>query len=130
MKRKFLLALILAPFFNVTVATANPNTVMANICTIIQSDDKTQLRKKLRTLRSDYRLKLVDFYDAVSCSGLTMIRHSIKSGSVETGTYLIKKMSKKSLETPKKDSKTELDWAIESGFTASPIVAELKDRIS
>ena len=115
--------------FHTSTVLADPNTVLANICTIVSSDDKSQLRKKIKTMKSDYSMKLPEYYDGISCGGLTLIRHAIKSGAVESGSFIIKKMSKKVLRSPMADGTTELDWATANGHEGSPLVAALKDRI-
>lgn len=115
--------------FHTSTVQADPNTVLANICTIVASDDKSQLRKKIKTMKSDYSMKLPDYYSGISCGGLTLIRHAIQSGSVESGSFLIKKMSKKILREPMSDGTTELDWATANGHDASPLVAALKERV-
>ena len=111
-------------------ASADPNTVLANICTLVESDDKGQLRKKVKTMKSDYGMKLADYYNGITCNGQTLIRHAIKLNSAETGAFLIKKMSKKALKTPMSDSMTELDWAKSNGFEGSALTAALQDRIN
>ena len=115
--------------FHTSTVQADPNTVLANICTIVESDDKSSLRKKIKTMKSDYQMKLPDYYNGITCGGLTLIRHAIKSGSVESGQFLIKKMSKKVLREPMADGSTELDWATANGHDGSALVAALKDRI-
>ena len=68
-------SLVIAATFGVSgLAQANVNEALANICTIVQADDKGELRKKMRTVASDYRLKLKDYYSGVSCSGNSLIR--------------------------------------------------------
>ncbi|MBE1300345.1 MAG: DUF3718 domain-containing protein [Alteromonadaceae bacterium] len=119
------LTLLLA---NMSVANADPAQVLANICTIVQSDDKSGLRKKVKTMKKDYGLKLAAYYDGISCGGLTLIRYAIKNGSMEAGKFLIKKMSKKALRAPQKDSVTELDWA-NANHADAPLTAVLAERV-
>ncbi|MCV2883794.1 DUF3718 domain-containing protein [Aestuariibacter sp. AA17] len=110
-------------------AHADVNAALQNICNIVQSDDKGELRKKMKKVQSDYRLKLQDYYAGVSCSGNSLIRTAMLSNAVETGTLLIKKMPKKDLAKPENDGKTLTAWVSENGLDASPIAAVLKDRI-
>ena len=110
-------------------ASANVNEALSNICTIVQADDKGELRKKLRMVQSDYRLKLRDYYSGISCGGNSLIRTAILSNAVEAGTLLVKKMPKSDLETPEQDGKTLQAWVAEQGQTASPIAVELQSRI-
>jgi hypothetical protein len=110
-------------------AQADINDALQNICTIIKADDKGELRKKMKRVQSDYRLKLQDYYTGVSCGGNSLIRTAMLNDSVETGTLMVKKMPKGDLSSPENDGKTVLVWASENGLDASPIVAALNDRI-
>jgi hypothetical protein len=100
-----------------------------NICTIIKADDKGELRKKMKRVQSDYRLKLKDYYTGVSCGGNSLIRTAMLNDAIETGTLMVKKMPRGDLSSPEEDGKTVLTWASENGLDASPIVAALNDRI-
>lgn len=111
------------------VAHADVNEALANICTIVQADDKGELRKKMRRVQSDYRLKLRDYYSGVSCNGNSLIRTALVNNSVEVGTLLVKKMPSKDLQTPEADGKTLQAWIAEQGLQANPIANELNERI-
>merc|ERR1712173_180968 len=51
-------SLVIAATLGVSgVAQADVNEALANICTIVQADDKGELRKKMRSVESDYRMK-------------------------------------------------------------------------
>ncbi|MFT7260632.1 MAG: hypothetical protein ACI9MS_002501 [Glaciecola sp.] len=110
-------------------AQADINDALQNICTIIKADDKGELRKKMKRVQSDYRLKLKDYYTGISCGGNSLIRTAMLNDAVETGTLMVKKMPRGDLSSPEKDGKTVLIWASENGLDASPIVAALNDRI-
>jgi len=110
-------------------AQADVNEALQNICTIVKADDKGELRKKMKRVQSDFKLKLKDYYPGISCGGNSLIRAAMLSNSVETGTLMVKKMSKGDLSAPEKDGKTVIAWASENGLEASPIVAVLKGRI-
>ena len=110
-------------------AQADINEALQNICTIVKADDKSELRKKMKRVESDFRLKLKDYYTGVSCGGNSLIRTAMINDAVETGILMIKKMPKGDLSSPEQDGKTVLVWASENGLDASPIVAELNDRI-
>ena len=111
------------------VATADINEALANICNIVQADDKGELRKKMRLVQSDYRLKLHDYYKGISCDGNSLIRTAVLNNAVETGTLLVKKMPSRDLQTPEADGKTLQAWIAEQGQQASPIATELNGRI-
>lgn len=111
------------------VANADINEALANICNIVQADDKGELRKKMRLVQSDYRLKLHDYYTGISCDGNSLIRTAVLNNAVETGTLLVKKMPSRELQNPEADGKTLQAWIAEQGHQASPIAAELNGRI-
>lgn len=110
-------------------AHADINDDLANICTIVQADDKGELRKKMRRVQSDYRLKLHDYYSGISCNGNSLIRTALLSNAVEAGTLLVKKMPSRDLESPESDGKTLSAWIAENGLQDNPIAKELNDRI-
>jgi hypothetical protein len=110
-------------------AQADINEALQNICTIVKADDKGELRKKMKRVQSNFRMKLKDYYTGISCGGNSLIRTAMLNDSVETGTLMIKKMPRGDLSSPESDGKTVLIWASENGLDASPIVAELNDRI-
>jgi hypothetical protein len=115
--------------FSAGNAQADINDALQNICTIVKADDKGELRRKMKRVQSDFRMKLKDYYTGVSCGGNSLIRTAMLNDSVETGTLMIKKMPRSDLSSPESDGKTVLVWASENGLDSSAIVAELKDRI-
>ena len=112
-----------------TAQANDVNEALANICTIVQADDKGELRKKMRRVQSDFKLKLRDYYSGVSCGGQSLIRTALSNNAVEVGTLLVKKMPSKDLTQPEADGKTLQAWIAEQGLQSSPISAELNDRI-
>jgi len=115
--------------FSNTTQAADVNEALANICTIVEADDKGELRKKMRSVQSDYNLKLHDYYGGISCNGLSLIRTALSNNAVEVGTLLVKKMPSKDLQTPEADGKTLQAWIAEQGLESNPIAAELNSRI-
>lgn len=123
-------SLVIAGTFGVSsVAHADVSEALANICTIVQADDKGELRKKMRAVQSDYRMKLKDYYSGVSCSGNSLIRTAMLNNAVEAGELLVKKMPKSDLQAPEADGKTLQAWVAENGLQDSPIAAVLKERL-
>ena len=110
-------------------AHADVNEALANICTIVKADDKGELRKKMRRVQSDYKLKLRDYYSGITCGGNSLIRTAMLNDATEAGTLLVKKMPKSDLSNPEKDGKTLTAWIAENGLDANPIAAVIKDRI-
>ena len=102
---------------------------LQNICTIVKADDKSELRKKMKKVQSDYRLKLRDYYSGITCGGNSLIRTAMLNNAVEAGTLLVKKMPKSELNSPEKDGKTLLAWASENGLDSSPLATVLNERI-
>ncbi|GAA0853052.1 DUF3718 domain-containing protein [Aliiglaciecola litoralis] len=110
-------------------AHADINAALQNICTIVKTDDKGELRKKMKKVQSDYRMKLKDYYTGISCGGNSLIRTALLNNAVETGELLVKKMPKGDLKNPESDGKTLQQWVAENGLADSPIAAVLNDRI-
>lgn len=102
---------------------------LANICTIVKVDDSSELRKKMRSVQSNHKLKLRDYYQGISCQGNSLIRTAILNNSVETGTLMLKKMPGKELIKPEKDGKTLSAWIQENDLSANPLATVLKERL-
>ena len=123
-------SLVIAATLGVSgMAQANVNEALANICTIVQADDKGELRKKMRSVESDYRLKLKDYYSGVSCSGNSLIRTAMLSNAVEAGSLLVKEMPKSDLSAPETDGKTLQAWVAENGLEGNEIATVLSGRL-
>jgi hypothetical protein len=123
------IAIAIASLLFTSNVQADVNEALQNICTIIKADDKGELRKKMKRVQTDYRLKLKDYYTAVSCGGNSLIRTAMLNNAQKTGTLMVKKMPKGDLKAPEEDGKTILIWASENGLDTSPIVAALNKRI-
>ena len=126
---KYSLALAAVSVLSSGFAYADVNDDLQNICTIVKADDKDELRKKMKKVESDHRLKLQDYYTGISCGGESLIRTAMLNNAVESGTMMIKKMPKSQLTAPEADGKTLVDWTNEKGFSTSPIAVELNARI-
>ncbi|MDC0602910.1 DUF3718 domain-containing protein [Aliiglaciecola sp.] len=110
-------------------AHADVNEALQNICTIVKADDKGELRKKMKTVQTNYKLKLQDYYTGVSCNGESLIRTAFKANAVKAGSLLVKKMPKSQLNAPEADGLTIRAWVSEQGLMDSPIATVLNDRI-
>ncbi|MFQ3249566.1 MAG: hypothetical protein ACI9O6_001374 [Glaciecola sp.] len=115
--------------FSVPSQAGDIESALANICTIVVADDKSELRKKIKVVRSDFRLQLKDYYTGIKCNGNSMIRTAALNNAVEAGTLLVKKMPKKDLASPEGDGKTLQAWLTEQGLADNPIALALQDRI-
>ena len=130
MLKKIVIPLLaIAPLTFSVPASAEIEAALANICDIVKTDDKGELRKKMKNVRSNYRLQLRDYYSGITCSGNSLIKLAILNNSVEAGTLLVKKMPKKLLGEPENDGKTLQAWINEKGLADNPVAKELLDRI-
>lgn len=122
--------LVITPLmFSVNASSSEIEAALANICDIVVTDDQGELRKKMRTVQSNFNLKLRDYYSGISCSGKSLIKLAIVNNSVEAGTLLVKNMPKKLLAAPEHDGKSLQAWIDEQGVSDNQIVKELLDRI-
>ncbi len=123
-------ALVITASFGINAtATAGVEDSLANICTIVAADDKGELRKKMRSVQSDYRLKLRDYYAGISCNGQSLIKTAISNNAVEVGTLLVKKMPSSDLSAPETDGKTLQAWISENGHQDHAVAQELQARL-
>lgn len=131
LKTKFYALAVAIPmaFYSIPSQAGDVETALANICTIIVADDKSELRKKIKVVRSDFRLQLKDYYTGIKCNGNSMIRAAALNNAVEAGTLLVKKMPKKDLAEPEGDGKTLQVWLAEQGLASDPIALALQERI-
>ncbi|GGO63994.1 hypothetical protein GCM10010982_02350 [Bowmanella pacifica] len=111
-------------------SSADINEALANICTIVKNDDKSELRKKLKNVQNDYNLRLGDYYSGISCGGNSLIRYAMENSAVDTGTYMIKRMGKSDLTQVEQDGMALKDWAQNNGYLEKPIGQELVARIN
>ena len=110
-------------------AYADINSDLQNICTIVKNNDKSELRKKMKNIKKDYKLKLGDYYSGVSCGGQSMIRYAMQNSADDVGKYLIKKMKKGDLKAAEKDGQTVKQWAEANGHIGGVIGSALVARI-
>ncbi|WP_371194476.1 DUF3718 domain-containing protein [Glaciecola sp. SC05] len=129
LKKILIPLLVIAPLTVSTSANAEIEAALANICEIVKTDDKGELRKKMKNVHSNYQLQLRDYYSGISCGGNSLIKLAILNNSVEAGTLLVKKMPKKLLAEPENDGKTLQAWISEQGLSENAVAKELLDRI-
>jgi hypothetical protein len=129
LKKLLVSSVCLACFSLSNFANASIEDELANICAIVKADDKGELRKKMRTVQSNYSIKLRDYYGGISCGDNSLIRVAILNNAVEAGTLLVKKMPKKSLAQPEADGQTLLAWINEQGLSDNPVALVVKDRM-
>lgn len=129
-KLYFNLALVGVLFALSMPSMADPSMELANICTIIKNNDKSELRKKLKKVKKEYKLRLGDFYAAISCQGNSMIRHAMSNSAGDAGEYLVSQMKKSDLKRAEGDGKTIIQWAEENGHIASVVGSALVERVN
>ena len=115
--------LLAAAVVSASVAYTAPakadDQLAVSICEYIAADDKNRLRSKLKSSR----VKIRNIFDAVKCNGNNMLRHAIESGAADAGEYIVKNLSKSSLEDG-----ADIAWAESNGHGGSPLIAVIKDR--
>ncbi|WP_213610531.1 DUF3718 domain-containing protein [Pseudoalteromonas sp.] len=100
-------------------APANANEQLAiSICEYTAADDKSRLRNTLKSSR----VKLRNIYDAILCNGNNLLRHAVASNAVDTGEFIVKNLSKSSLEDG-----ADIAWA-EANHAGSALIPIIKDR--
>lgn len=103
---------------------------LANICNIVKANDKSELRKKLKGVQSNFNLRLSDYYDGITCDGNSLIRTALLSDAADTGVFLVKKLSKSKLNEPEYDGMLLSAWIDAKGLSNSLIANEVKSRAS
>ncbi len=114
---KKLIAALLSPLF-IAPALADPQAEM--LCTLVQQDDRNQLRRYL----SDNRLNLRNVYDGIRCNNETLLQFAISNESFDTGSIIIRQVRAATLEQA-----GYVDWANNNGLGHSQLVNEIKTRI-
>ncbi|MFC3120450.1 DUF3718 domain-containing protein [Agaribacter flavus] len=110
-------------------ANAELASALANICEIVKTDDKGELRKKMKNIRGSFNLQLKDYYSGVTCGGKSLIKLAIESNATEAGTLLVKKMPKKLLAQPEHDGEVLLTWITAQGLADNPVSVALQERL-
>jgi len=112
-------AAIASGSFAYTAPAQASDQLAISICEYIAADDKNRLRSKLKSSR----VKVRNIYDSVLCNGNNLLRHAIASNAVDAGEYVVKNLSKSSLEDG-----ADITWAEANGHGSSPLIAVIKDR--
>ncbi len=94
--------------------------LFSSICGYVKDDNRNQLRKTL----TDNKLNVRKIYDSLKCDNDNLLQFAIRSDAYESGTFIIKQMPAKTLAEFDYDS-----WANSNGFSASPLVNEIRARI-
>ena len=108
------IALLTAP------ACTFANDIGVAICQSVINNDKHGLRLALRS--GNYKLRSI--YSDMRCNDKTLVQVALENNAIDTGDYIISKVSKSTLEDAK-----DLEWANANGYSSSPLVTKLKERI-
>ena len=115
--------------FSSTASAGDINVALQNICLLVKNDDRGQFRKKIKSVHSNYSVKLRDYYDGITCAGKSLLKSSFENNSIEVGEMIIKQLPKKTLRKAEHDDKgAVLEWATTTGQNEA-LLAVLKDRI-
>jgi hypothetical protein len=76
------------------------------ICEYTKVDDRSSLRRKLDDAEIDLRRS----YDDIRCGGEMLLRYAALNGSVETATFIISKVGKRSISEVGKDGMNAIQW--------------------
>ncbi|TQV81455.1 DUF3718 domain-containing protein [Aliikangiella coralliicola] len=96
-------------FSNVTQAN-DVERLVASLCEAAKSDDRSGMRKKLKSAK----LRLRNIYDGIHCGPMgSLLRVATKSGSIEAATFIATKIGKKNLAAAESDGKTIVQYTEE-----------------
>ena len=82
---------VLAILSVVSIPQAQAADVAQSICEYVAADDKKRMRSFLKT----NKLKIRRIFDGIECNGKNILQFASVSGSIETGTLIIRKLPKK-----------------------------------
>lgn len=119
LSKLLLAAAIASGSFAYTAPAQADDQLAISICEYIAADDKNRLRSKLKSSR----VKIRNIYDAVLCNGNNLLRHAIESNAIDAGEYVVKNLSKSSLEDG-----AVIAWAESNGHGGSALIPVIKDR--
>lgn len=129
LKKLLSTSLLVALGIVVSPAQANIESSLSNICDIVKTNDKSELRRKMRNVENDYGAKLRDYYSGITCSGTSLIKLAILNDANDAGTLLVKKMPKKALRQEEHDGSSLKAWIDEQGLQDNPVSKALMERI-
>jgi hypothetical protein len=103
--------------FSLSMTTLPPATqandlmrLAQNLCEAAKSDDRSGMRKKLKSAK----IRLRNIYSGISCGPQgSLLRVATSSGSMQAATFIATKIGKSNLAAAEADGKTVLQWAEE-----------------
>lgn len=100
-------------------STANADQLAATLCEYVAANDKSRLRKQLKS----NKIKLRNIYDGVICSGNNLLRFSMIKNADKVGKFIVKKLPAKQLK-----ASGDFEWAGANGHGGSAVAAAIKER--
>ena len=93
MKKLLIASTITVLFLTSVVSTpqAQASNIAQSICEYVAADDKKRMRSFLKT----NKLKIRRIFDGIQCNGKNLLEFASTSGSVKTGSLIIRKLPKK-----------------------------------
>lgn len=120
MKKLVTLAVVASAYFAVAPIAVAQDQWATSLCEYTKADDKNRVRKVL----SDNKVNVRKVYDAIQCNGDSLIKFAMRSDAYETGSFFVKQMPAKALVAEDLEA-----WAAANGFSASPLINDIKARI-
>ena len=81
--------------------------LVASICEAAQSDDRSSMRKKLKSAK----IRLKNIYSGVHCGPKgSLLRVATAAGAMEAATFIATKRGNRNLSSPESDGKTIVQW--------------------
>ena len=96
-----------------------------SICSAIETDDKSRLRKILK----NNRLKVRNIYDSVLCNSQTMLQFAFTNGANAAGAFIAKQLPVSKLSEAESDGEPILKWAEAYGYANTPLAEAIRSRI-
>lgn len=93
--KKFLLVPAIAVLSLSITPVASASNFAQSLCEYVSVDDK----KRLRSFLKSNKLKIRNVFDGVQCNGQNLLAFASANNSVATGSLMINKLSKKTVES-------------------------------
>ncbi|WMS88004.1 DUF3718 domain-containing protein [Pleionea litopenaei] len=136
MKQLIAIALFAAAF---SVQADDFARLSESLCEYVKNDDRTSIRKKLKTVN----LELRNTYTGFVCqpegnfNGGSLLKTAAYYGSAEVSSFIIRKISKEDLAYTEHDGVTTSDWIKEASNSGNvkdvnktkSIAAEVEERL-
>ena len=102
----FTLAISAVSFSSVTQAD-DVERLVASLCEAAKADDRSGMRKKLKTAR----LRLRNIYSGINCGpDGSLLRVATSAGALEAATFIATKIGKETLSAAESDGKTIIQY--------------------